>query len=77
MSDRRVDDPEELVKPGDEVNVVIKEIDHLNNRISLSMRDFERNEERRAVSGYLAKDDESPGFTLGAMVDFDRRKDGE
>ena len=37
--EKRIANPEEIVRPGNSVTVLIKDIDHANRRISLSLRD--------------------------------------
>ncbi len=51
---KRINKPSELLKPGDEVSVVIKEIDVLKRRISLSLKDAEGDPWLEAASKYVA-----------------------
>jgi len=51
---KRINKPSELLNPGDEVSVVIKEIDPLKRRISLSLKDAEGDPWLEAAAKYVA-----------------------
>jgi small subunit ribosomal protein S1 len=63
ISDARVEDPREVLKPGQEVKAEIISIDQAERKIGLSMKAATRSEELAEAQGYSAAN--SPGATLG------------
>jgi Ribosomal protein S1 len=60
---KRVNKPSEVVNPGDEVTVVVKEIDPLKRRISLSLKDAEGDPWTEAAAKY------TPGTQVTGTVE--------
>jgi small subunit ribosomal protein S1 len=62
ISDQRVEDPREVLKPGQEVKVEVISIDQAERKIGLSMKAAARSAELAEAQGYSAG---TPGATLG------------
>src|SRR6516162_5955172 len=62
ISDSRVEDPREVLKPGQEVQAEIISIDAAERKIGLSMKAAQRSQELAEAQGYTAG---TPGATLG------------
>jgi small subunit ribosomal protein S1 len=62
ISDQRVEDPREVLKPGQEVKAEIISIDAAERKIGLSMKAAARSEELAEAQGYTAG---TSGATLG------------
>ncbi|MCB1167337.1 MAG: 30S ribosomal protein S1 [Leptospiraceae bacterium] len=58
----------DLYKPGDEVNTVLLRIDSDEKRISLSIKDYERKQQREIIDQYLKKDDAPSTSSLGSLI---------
>src|SRR4051794_37138344 len=62
ISDERVEDPRQILKPGQEVKAEIISIDAAERKIGLSMKAATRSEELAEAQGYSGS---APGATLG------------
>jgi len=68
ISQDRIDDASTILKQGDEVEVVIIQIDRRARIISLSMKAKESIEERAAMADYKKQSPKSNGSTLGDIL---------
>ena len=66
MAEGRVDQPELIVKPGDEIEVVILDVDPAERRVSLSLR--AANSETGSYTQYLGGHSNQGNASLGDMV---------
>ncbi len=64
LADRRVARPDEVVKPGDEVNVKVISVRPRDRRIGLSLKEAQAEGDKQAYRKYADKDEEA-GPTLG------------
>ncbi|MEQ8350984.1 MAG: 30S ribosomal protein S1 [Leptospiraceae bacterium] len=58
----------DLYKSGDQVNTVLLRIDSDEKRISLSIKDYERKQQREIIDQYLKKDDAPSTSSLGSLI---------
>jgi small subunit ribosomal protein S1 len=76
LSTERVDKPQTLYKPGDEVEAEVISIDPKERRIALSIKALRRSEERAEVESYLRRERENSRFSfqdiLGEELPLDR-----
>jgi small subunit ribosomal protein S1 len=76
LSTERVDKPQTLYKPGDEVEAEVINIDPKERRIALSIKALRRSEERAEVESYLQRERENSRFSfqdiLGEELPLDR-----
>ena len=63
ISDERVEDPRQVLKPGQEVKAEIISIDQAERKIGLSMKAANRSAELAEAQGYTGGG--APGATLG------------
>ena len=70
LADKRVEKVQDVVKPGDTVEVKVIEIDSEKNKIGLSIKDLNRETEREMMS--QMRGEESGNFRLGDIVDLSR-----
>ena len=68
ISQDRIEDASTVIKQGDEVEVVITQIDRRTRKISVSMKAKESKEEKTAMENYKKKSPESNGSTLGDLL---------
>ena len=68
ISHDRIEDASTFLKQGNEVEVVITQIDRRNRKVSLSMKEKEVVEEKVAMQNYKKKSPESNGSTLGDLL---------
>lgn len=68
ISHDRIEDASTFLKQGNEVEVVITEIDRRTRKVSLSMKEKEVVEEQVAMENYKKKSPESNGSTLGDLL---------
>lgn len=59
--------PEDVVRAGDVVTMKVIKLDRVNRKISLSLKDFVKEQERREVQQYMA-DASSGSATLGELL---------
>jgi small subunit ribosomal protein S1 len=64
LSTERVDKPQSLYKPGDEVEAEIISIDPKERRVALSIKALKRSEERAEVESYLRRERENARFSF-------------
>ncbi len=79
VSKKRIDNIEDVLKVGDEVKCAILDTDLKNNKIKLSIKNFERRQERREIEKYTVKNEKeaSPKVTLGDLIDLSKLKEDE
>jgi len=68
ISHSRIEDASTFLKQGNEVEVVITQIDRRTRKVSLSMKAKEVVEEKVAMENYKKKSPESNGSTLGDLL---------
>ena len=68
ISHERIEDASTFLKQGNEVEVVITQIDRRTRKVSLSMKAKEVVEEKVAMENYKKKSPESNGSTLGDLL---------
>ena len=68
ISHDRIEDASTFLKQGNEVEVVITQIDRRTRKVSLSMKEKEVVEEKEAMENYKKKSPESNGSTLGDLL---------
>jgi len=68
ISNDRIEDASTFLKQGNEVEVVITQIDRRTRKVSLSMKAKEDVEEKVAMENYKKKSPESNGSTLGDLL---------
>jgi ribosomal protein S1/(E)-4-hydroxy-3-methyl-but-2-enyl pyrophosphate reductase len=64
LADRRVEKPDEVVSPGDEIAVKVISVRPRDHRIGLSLKEARSEEEKRVYKKYADKSD-SQGLTIG------------
>jgi small subunit ribosomal protein S1 len=81
LSTERVDKPQSLYKPGDEVEAEVISIDPKERRIALSIKALRRSEERAEVESYLRRERENARFSfqdiLSEELPLDRDENAE
>lgn len=72
MIKRKEQPVEEIYKEGDEITAAIKNIDVKREKIALSVREYERLQERNDIEQYITtkKDEENQGVTLGDLINL-------
>lgn len=71
LVDSRDEDPVEFMKKlniGDVLKVSVVEISDEKQKISLSLRDFVKNQQKEEISKYIHNQSENDGFTLGDLL---------
>ena len=68
IAEERVDDASQVLKVGEEVEVVIMQADRRSRNISVSIRAKNSAEERAAVDSYNKQSEEASGSTLGDLL---------
>jgi ribosomal protein S1/(E)-4-hydroxy-3-methyl-but-2-enyl pyrophosphate reductase len=64
LADRRVEKPDEVVSPGDEIAVKVISVRPRDHRIGLSLKEAQSDEEKKVYKKYADKSD-SQGLTIG------------
>jgi small subunit ribosomal protein S1 len=59
LSREKVENPNSLFKPGDETGAVVLAVDRANKKISLSIRAYQEEAERKNMESYMAKPSDS------------------
>jgi small subunit ribosomal protein S1 len=81
LSTERVDKPQSLYKPGDEVEAEVISIDPKERRVALSIKALRRSEERAEVETYLRRERENARFSfqdiLSEELPLDRDENAE
>jgi len=67
LDERRVENPEDVVKVGEEITTKIIKIDAKNQKISLSRKAYLKEQEAKEVAAYLAQS-ESGGLKMGELL---------
>ncbi|ELK45352.1 30S ribosomal protein S1 [Halobacillus sp. ACCC02827] len=67
ISNRHIGTPDEVLDEGQQVEVKVLDVDENAKRLSLSMKELERDEERADIQQYEKEDDNS-GFSLSDMI---------
>jgi small subunit ribosomal protein S1 len=69
LSSERVDNPAEVVKPGDRVTALVTRVDPVEQKISLSIRALGDREQREALKRLAAQQSASQTTTLGDLLE--------
>ncbi len=77
LSTERVDKPQSLYQPGDEVEAEVTSVDSRERRIGLSIKALRRTEEREEMDSYLKRDREGGRFSFQDILTEDLRLDRE
>lgn len=72
LSSKRVNKVEDVVKPGDMVQVKVLDFDLEKKRISLSMKEVQADTEKSEYELYLEKQPESEAVTIGEAVEAEK-----
>ena len=79
LADHKIDKPQDVVKPGEEVEVKILRVDHDSRKIGLSLRRVqwaaEDKEKHEAADAEIMMDDSSPEYFVSSiifLIKFDR-----
>lgn len=67
ISNRHIGTPDEVLEEGQQVEVKVLDVDEDAKRLSLSMKELERDEERQDIQQYEREEDNS-GFSLSDMI---------
>ncbi|WP_028783051.1 30S ribosomal protein S1 [Thalassobacillus devorans] len=67
IASRHIGTPDEVLEVGQEVKVKVLDVDEQAKRLSLSIKELERDEDRQELKQYEKEDDHS-GFQLGDMI---------
>ncbi|MFD1018503.1 30S ribosomal protein S1 [Thalassobacillus hwangdonensis] len=67
IANRHIGTPGEVLEVGQEVKVKVLDVDEQAKRLSLSIKELEREESRQEIKQYEKEDDHS-GFQLGDMI---------
>ncbi|UOQ42694.1 30S ribosomal protein S1 [Halobacillus salinarum] len=67
ISNRHIGTPGEVLEEGQEVNVKVLDVDENAKRLSLSMKELEREQSRSEIKQYEKEEDNS-GFSLSDMI---------
>ncbi|MGP4060101.1 30S ribosomal protein S1 [Halobacillus sp. H74] len=67
ISNRHIGTPDEVLEEGQTVEVKVLDVDENAKRLSLSMKELEREEARAEIQQY-EKEDDSSGFSLSDMI---------
>ncbi|MBP2689995.1 MAG: rpsA, partial [Deltaproteobacteria bacterium] len=67
ISREKVESPAAVVKAGDEVGAVVLGVDRANKKVSLSMRGYADQLDRKNMELYLGKQADPPAENIGAL----------
>ncbi|HEX9191862.1 MAG TPA: 30S ribosomal protein S1, partial [Candidatus Deferrimicrobiaceae bacterium] len=67
ISREKIESPAAAVKPGDEVGAVVLGVDRANKKVSLSMRGYADELERKNMESYLGKPSDPPPENVGTL----------
>jgi len=67
ISREKIESPASVVKPGDEVGAVVLGVDRVNKKVSLSMRGYADELERKNMESYLGKQADTPPENVGSL----------
>ena len=71
LVDSRDQSPDDFIKTlniGDKLKVTVLEVDSSKQRLSLSLKDFVRQQQREEMSRYISHDDDHSSFRLGDLL---------
>jgi len=77
LSNERVDKPSSLFKVGDQVEVLVVQIDPKERRIGLSIRALKQHEEREEMQAYMKREHEAARFSMEDILNEELRLDRE
>jgi len=77
ISHKKFEKIEEIIKIGDTVNCVILDSNLRDNKISLSMKNYEKKQERMEIEKFSKDPDSEKKSTLGDYIDFSKFKKEE
>ena len=67
ISREKIESPAAVLKPGDEVGAVVLGVDRANKKVSLSMRGYADELERKNMESYLGKQPDPPTENVGTL----------
>jgi len=67
ISREKIESPAAAVKPGDEVGAVVLGVDRVNKKVSLSMRGYLDELERKNMESYIGKQPDPPAENVGTL----------
>jgi small subunit ribosomal protein S1 len=67
ISREKIESAAAAIKPGDEVGAVVLGVDRANRKVSLSMRAYADELERKNMESYLGKQPETPAESVGSL----------
>jgi small subunit ribosomal protein S1 len=70
ISKKKFENISDIVKEGDTVNCIILDSDLIKNKITLSIKNYERNQERKFIEQYTTDNDSDDKVTLGDIIDL-------
>lgn len=69
IANRHIETPQEVLDVGEKVNVKVLSVSEDEERISLSIKELEKDEEKEEIKQYdKSNEDEGSGFQLGDMI---------
>ena len=77
LSTERVEKPQQLFQPGQEVEAEVVQIDTRERKIGLSIKALRRSEEREEVESYLKREREGARFSFEDILNEELRLDRE
>lgn len=67
IANRHIGTPQEVLEEGQEIQVKVLDVDEKEERMSLSIKELEKNQEEADIKQYQ-KDDDQSGFQLGDFI---------
>ena len=78
ISRKKIENVKDVLKEGDEVNCTILDYDLKNNKITLSIKNYEKKQERMEIEKYTVEENNKEDkVTLGELIDLDKLKKQE
>jgi len=77
LSSERVDKPQQIFQPGQEVDAEVTQIDSRERKIGLSIKALRRSEEREEVESYMKREREGARFSFEDILNEELRLDRE
>ncbi len=75
VSKKRIEKVDEVLKVGDDVNTVIIDYDLRDNKITLSIKNYEKSQERKEIEKYtISSSEDNEKVTLGDIINIDMDK---
>jgi small subunit ribosomal protein S1 len=75
LSNERVDKPQMLFQPGQEIEAEVTQIDTRERKIGLSIKALRRSEEREEVESYMKREREGARFSFEDILNEELRLD--